>query len=140
MDTFKHECAVFAIFGDPDASMHAKWALHMMQHRGQQASGMVTLDGTSFHIHKENGRVQAIFRRSVLDTLPGETVIGHNRYKTCGPDTKEDAQPHVYESPETSEHKVKIAGASNGDLPHYEKIRARLESAGYKLKSHNDGE
>jgi len=137
VDKFQHECAVFGIYGDPKASLHASWALHMMQHRGQEAAGIATWNGgNGFHLHKETGRVRTIFTGSVLGNLPGQIAIGHNRYSTCGPNTPQDTQPHLY----TSKQGVEIVGASNGDLPGYAKIRSRLEAQGYELKSNNDAE
>src|SRR5690348_9180275 len=87
-------CGVVGIFNHPEASVMAYYALHSLQHRGQEAAGILvarkekTGSGSSnrFFIHKDNGLVLEIFKDSKIltETLRGEQAIAHNRYSTTG--------------------------------------------------------
>ena len=61
LDKFHEECALFGIYGTSDAAAHTALGLHALQHRGQEASGIVTFDGRHFHDHRASGLVGAIF-------------------------------------------------------------------------------
>ncbi len=135
-DRFTDECAVTGIYGHPQASELTSLSLHMLQHRGQEGSGIISSDGSNFYSHKRAGLVRQIFLPDVLNSLPGMAAIGHNRYSTCGPQTAVNLQPHLV----TAKNGTVLAGCSNGDLPGYKELRARLDSAGYQLASENDGE
>ena len=68
--------------------------LHALQHRGQDASGVVSYDGRQFHIHRSLGRVGDNFNtRQVLEHLSGHAAIGHNRYSTSGNTVLRNVQP-----------------------------------------------
>ena len=85
LDKFHEECALFGIFGTSDAAAHTALGLHALQHRGQEASGIVTFDGRHFHNHRAAGLVGDIFgEQSVIAKLKGYAAIGHNRYATTG--------------------------------------------------------
>ena len=86
LDKFHEECALFGIYGTSDAAAHTALGLHALQHRGQEASGIVTFDGRHFHTHRAAGpgRRQSSAHRSVIAKLPGHSAIGHNRYATTG--------------------------------------------------------
>ena len=60
-DKFHEECALFGIFGTSDAAAHTALGLHALQHRGQEASGIVTYDGRHFYNHRAAGLVGDIF-------------------------------------------------------------------------------
>ena len=81
---FKDECGVMAIVGHEQAANLAYLGLYALQHRGQEASGIVSGDGDHFYVQKGMGLVADIYHRSVLETLPGYMAIGHNRYSTAG--------------------------------------------------------
>jgi amidophosphoribosyltransferase len=84
-DRLREECGVFGIFGHPDAAAITALGLHALQHRGQEAAGIVTFDGKRFHSERRLGLVGDNFnRRDVIDRLPGMTAIGHVRYSTTG--------------------------------------------------------
>jgi amidophosphoribosyltransferase len=89
-DHFHDECGVFGVFDMPDAAAHVALGLHALQHRGQEAAGVVTCDGTQFHTHKALGLVGDNFNKQhVIDMLTGRHAIGHNRYSTSG------GKPHL---------------------------------------------
>ena len=83
-DQFHDECAVFGIYGHKEAANLAYLGLYALQHRGQEASGIVSNDGEQFYVEKGQGHVADIFSQQALARLPGAMAIGHNRYSTAG--------------------------------------------------------
>src|SRR5215217_1683512 len=84
-DRLREECGVFGIFGHPDAAAITALGLHALQHRGQEAAGIVTFDGTRFHSERRLGLVGDAFSEvSVIEKLKGKQAIGHVRYSTTG--------------------------------------------------------
>src|ERR1043166_665074 len=82
-DTLREECGVFGIFGHPEAAAITAPGLHALQHRGQEAAGIVTFDGWRFHSERRLGLVGDTFsRREVIERLPGNASVGHTRYST----------------------------------------------------------
>ena len=80
LDKFHEECALFGIYGTSDAAAHTALGLHALQHRGQEAAGIVSFDGKRFHSERRLGLVGDTFsRREVIERLPGTTAIGHVR-------------------------------------------------------------
>src|SRR5438046_8921971 len=80
-DTLREECGVFGIFGHPDAAAITALGLHALQHRGQEAAGIVSFDRGRFHSERQLGLAGAPFsRREVLDRLPGSSAVAHARY------------------------------------------------------------
>ena len=69
-----------------------------LQHRGQDAAGMLSFDGM-FHLRKQNGMVRDIFRSRDMQRLKGHMAIGHVRYPTVGVGAEEDAQPFYMNYP-----------------------------------------
>jgi len=94
-DKFHEECGVFGIWRHKDAAALTALGLHALQHRGQEASGIVTLDDAGrFHSHKGLGLVGDIFGDAkVMSGLPGRAAIGHNRYATTGETALRNVQP-----------------------------------------------
>src|SRR5438093_11248684 len=83
--TWREECGVFAAVGVPRAAEVVGLGLHALQHRGQEAAGIVACDGGgTFHSHKGLGLVSDVFGEGRIAALPGEWAIGHNRYSTSG--------------------------------------------------------
>ena len=84
-DHFHEECGVFGVFGHPDAAALAALGLHALQHRGQEAAGIVAYDGEQFNAHRGLGHVSDNFSsKEVIGRLGGNTAIGHVRYATTG--------------------------------------------------------
>ena len=93
-DTLREECGVFGIYGHPDAAAITALGLHALQHRGQEAAGIVSYDGSRFHSERRLGLVGDTFsRREVIDRLPGNMAVGHVRYSTTGATILRNVQP-----------------------------------------------
>ena len=93
-DKFHEECGVFGIYGQADAAAMTVLGLHSLQHRGQEAAGIVTFDGSIFHAERQVGLIGDTFsKQSVIDRLPGHSAIGHNRYSTTGGEGMRNVQP-----------------------------------------------
>ena len=79
-DKFHDQCGVFGVFGHDDAAALAALGLHALQHRGQEAAGMVSYDGHHFHSRRGLGHVADNFSsEEAIAQLAGAVVIGHNR-------------------------------------------------------------
>ena len=93
-DHFHDECGVFGIFGHADAGATTALGLHALQHRGQEACGIVTFDGEHFHAHKAMGLVGDNFgSENVIRRLQGTVAVGHVRYATTGETVLRNVQP-----------------------------------------------
>ncbi|GAB0151355.1 MULTISPECIES: amidophosphoribosyltransferase [Marinobacterium] len=91
-------------------------ALTVLQHRGQDAAGMVTCEGDRFFLRKDNGLVNEVFRTRHMKKLNGNMGIGHVRYPTAGSNSSAEAQPFYVNSP------YGIALAHNGNLTNADKL------------------
>ena len=87
------ECGVFGIIGDADAATHTVLGLHALQHRGQEAAGIVSYDGSQFHSHRGLGHVAETFNDEITSRLKGDMAVGHNRYSTTGGAILRNVQP-----------------------------------------------
>ncbi|MBU1305864.1 MAG: amidophosphoribosyltransferase, partial [Alphaproteobacteria bacterium] len=93
-DTLHEECGVFGILGHSDASTLTALGLHALQHRGQEAAGIVSFDGRQFHTEKRMGLVGDHYTDpALLAKLPGSISIGHTRYSTTGQVALRNVQP-----------------------------------------------
>jgi amidophosphoribosyltransferase len=113
-------CGFVGMVGANDVAREMADALLVLQHRGQDAAGIATWDGTSFHLHRGVGLVREVFDDAVLARMPGRTAVGHTRYPTVGSGTADDAQPLYTNSPHG------IAMAHNGNVTNYVELRAQL--------------
>jgi len=135
-DKLKEECGVFGIWGAEDASAHVALGLHALQHRGQEAAGIVSFDGRQFHSHRGLGQVGENFNsESVMDSLPGSAAIGHNRYSTQGETVLRNVQP-LFADLEFGG----LAVAHNGNLTNARQIRRELVRRGCIFQSTMDTE
>jgi amidophosphoribosyltransferase len=135
-DKPNEECGVFAVFGHEQASAHAALGLHALQHRGQEAAGIVSFDGTMFHSHRAVGLIGDTFsRRSVIEGLPGHAAIGHARYSTTGASMMRNVQPLFADFAFGG-----LAVAHNGNLTNAMILRHRLVEAGSLFQSTSDTE
>uniref|UniRef100_A0A832I9A4 Amidophosphoribosyltransferase n=1 Tax=Eiseniibacteriota bacterium TaxID=2212470 RepID=A0A832I9A4_UNCEI len=124
--TWREECGVFAAIATGRAAETVCLGLHALQHRGQEASGIVACDEAGdFHVHKGIGLVSDVFGGGALAGLPGAMAIGHNRYSTSGSLTRENTQPLtvVYRG-------GPLALAHNGNLVNARALRRSLEGSG----------
>src|SRR5712691_9698998 len=135
-DRLREECGVFGIFGHPDAAAITALGLHALQHRGQEAAGIVSLDGKRFHSERRMGLVGDTFaRREVIDRLPGNTAIGHVRYSTTGETVLRNVQPLFAELEGGG-----FAIGHNGNLTNGIKLRRDLVHEGAMMQSTTDTE
>jgi amidophosphoribosyltransferase len=135
-DKLKEECGVFAIHGHDEAAAHAALGLHALQHRGQEAAGIVSFDGEHFHSHRAVGLIGDTFsRRSVIEGLPGHAAIGHARYSTTGASMLRNVQPLFADFVFGG-----LAIAHNGNLTNAMLLRQRLVEAGSLFQSTSDTE
>ena len=94
MTRLKEECGVFGIYNNKDASALTALGLHALQHRGQEACGIVTFNENKFYSEKRLGLVGDNFTKGkILKNLPGKSAIGHNRYSTSGNNLIKNVQP-----------------------------------------------
>ena len=93
-DTLREECGVFGIFGHPHAAAITALGLHALQHRGQEAAGIVAFDGQRFHSERRLGLVADHFSSATtIERLPGAAAVGHVRYSTTGETILRNVQP-----------------------------------------------
>lgn len=135
-DKLHEECAVFGIYGAPEAASYAALGLHAMQHRGQEATGIVSYDGEQFRAHRELGLVGDVFDKpEVMRPLKGDMAIGHNRYSTTGEPNIRNTQP-LFADFEFGG----VAIAHNGNLTNALALRTALVRAGSIFQSTSDTE
>ena len=84
LDKLHEECGIFGIFGHEEASTLTQLGLFALQHRGQEACGIVSSDGSDLHQFRSQGLVADVLNEEVLKNLLGSSAIGHTRYSTTG--------------------------------------------------------
>src|SRR5437773_5657189 len=135
-DHFHEECGVFGIYGHPDAAALTALGLHALQHRGQEAAGIVAYDGSQFNAHRGPVLVSDNFdSRDVIDRLPGRAAIGHVRYATTGEVALRNIQP-LFADFEFGG----LAICHNGNLTNSYQLRRQLVRRGSLLQSTSDTE
>ena len=135
-DRLREECGVFGIFGHPDAAAITALGLHALQHRGQEAAGIVSFDGKRFHLERRLGLVGDNFsRREVIDRLPGNSAVGHVRYSTTGETILRNVQPLFAEL-----NAGGFAIGHNGNLTNGLSVRRELVRDGAMVQSTTDTE
>ena len=135
-DKLHEECGVFGVFGHSDAAALTILGLHALQHRGQEAAGIVTFDGTQFHTERHVGLVGDSFTgRSIIDRLAGDHAIGHVRYATHGGSIGRNIQPLFAEYSGGG-----FAVAHNGNLTNAMTLQDRLQRRGSIFQSTSDTE
>ncbi len=136
LDHPNEECGIFGVFApEREAARLAFFALYALQHRGQEAAGIATSDGTVAYLHKEMGLVNQVFNEHTLRPLKGHLGIGHTRYSTTGSSFRVNAQPYLVET---------IYGplglAHNGNLTNAFELRRKLLEHGVGLTATTDSE
>jgi amidophosphoribosyltransferase len=134
-DKFHEECGVFGIFGHSEASTLTQLGLFALQHRGQEACGIVSSDGIELHQFRDIGLVADVLTEDELRKLSGNSAIGHTRYSTSGKNTIKEVQPFSV----ACQH-GKIAVCHNGNLPFAGEKRKELEKQGAIFSSTSDTE
>ncbi|MGF1648901.1 MAG: amidophosphoribosyltransferase [Hyphomicrobiaceae bacterium] len=135
-DRLREECGVIGVFGVDDAAALIALGLHALQHRGQEACGILTFDGERFHAERRFGLVGDNFNdESVIARFQGRSGLGHNRYSTAGGTTIRNVQPlfaHL-------EHGG-MAVAHNGNLTNARTLQRDLIRSGAIYQSTSDTE
>jgi amidophosphoribosyltransferase len=135
-------CGIIGIYGVENVSSYLYYGLNALQHRGQEAAGIVTRERngkkTFFNIHKNTGLVADVFRdeKVLHDVLKGNAGIGHNRYSTTGAaESRKNVQPIV-----VNYRKGNLAIAHNGNLTNSHRLRDELTEAGTLFQTTTDTE
>lgn len=134
-EELKHECGIFGILDDPDAARLCYLGLHALQHRGQEAAGIVARRDGQLHSHRGEGLVQEVFTEPALRELAGDAAIGHVRYATTGGGSLRNVQPFLVRTREGQ-----VALAHNGTLTNADALRAELEERGSIFGTTSDTE
>lgn len=113
-------CGIVGIVGKTSVSQFLYDGLTVLQHRGQDAAGIVTIHNNKFRLRKGNGLVKDVFHTRHMHRLQGNIGIGHIRYPTAGTSSSSEAQPFYANSP------FGISLAHNGNLTNAEELRTWL--------------
>jgi amidophosphoribosyltransferase len=135
-DHFHDECGVFGVYGHPDAAALTALGLHALQHRGQEAAGIVAYDDEQFNAHRGMGLVSDNFSsKDVIGKLRGHSAIGHVRYATTGEVALRNVQPLFFE--------IEFGGLAichNGNLTNSYQLRRQLVRRGSLFHTTSDTE
>ncbi len=135
-DAFRDECGVFGIYGKVDAASIVTLGLHALQHRGQEAAGIVSYDDGRFYVERHVGLIGDTFTKpSVIERLPGGRAIGHTRYSTAGGEGLRNVQPFFAEYEGGG-----FAIAHNGNLTNALTAQKALQKRGAIFSSTSDTE
>ena len=135
-DHLHEECGVFGVYGHPDSAALVALGLHALQHRGQEATGIVAYDGEQFNAHRGTGQVSDNFSsKEVIERLRGHAAIGHVRYATTGEVAMRNVQP-LFADFEFGG----LAICHNGNLTNSYRLRQRLVHRGSLFQSTSDTE
>ena len=143
MDKARPNCAVVGVYGHPTASILTYYALHALQHRGQEASGITSIyydeekKKKKFAYKRGNGLVLDVFSEPgiLTDVLKGDMAVGHNRYSTTGSSSSANIQPFniIYSS-------GILSLAHNGNLTNTRTLRKQLIEEGSIFQTTTDSE
>lgn len=128
-------CGVVGIVGNQPVNQALYDGLTMLQHRGQDAAGIMTIDQNTLRLRKGNGLVRDVFHTRHMKRLSGHVGIGHVRYPTAGSASSAEAQPFYVNSP------FGIAMAHNGNLTNADELQQSLfDSARRHINTTSDSE
>ena len=135
-DKLREECGVFGIINSDSATAMTALGLHALQHRGQEAAGIVSFDGADFHGHHALGHVGEHFNsEAVIKRLVGNAAIGHVRYATTGETALRNVQP-LFADFEFGGFAI----AHNGNLTNAQALHKQLVKRGCLFRSSTDTE
>ena len=135
-DRLREECGVFGIYGHDDAATLTALGLHALQHRGQEAAGIVSFDGQRFQTERRLGLVGDHFTNDkVINRLQGRVALGHVRYSTTGETILRNVQPLFAELAAGG-----LAVAHNGNITNGLTLRRQLIAQGAICQSTSDTE
>src|SRR5437867_10539202 len=129
-------CGIIGVTGIADASRVAYLGLYSLQHRGQESSGIVAVDGEgAARSHRGMGLVSDVIHEQILSELRGDVAIGHTGYSTPGTSVLANAQPMLARYREGP-----LALAHNGNLTNAVQLRSDLVAKGSLFQSSSDSE
>jgi len=131
----RHYCGLFGIWGHQEAVYLTHLGLYGLQHRGQEAAGIVSSNGEGLMRHAGLGLVNQVFDQAALDRIRGNVAIGHTRYSTTGASTDSNAQPLLF-----SFAGGQVAIAHNGNLVNAALLRRSYEQVGHIFQTTSDTE
>jgi amidophosphoribosyltransferase len=135
-DKLREECGIFGVHGADGASAIVALGLHALQHRGQEAAGITSWDGSEFHTHRAMGHVAGNFDRDdIIRSLAGDVACGHVRYSTTGETALRNVQPLYAELSSGG-----FAVAHNGNISNAMTLRRELVRRGSIFQSTSDTE
>jgi len=143
IDKPRSNCGVVGVFNHPEASIVTYYALHALQHRGQEATGIASFyydenkKKNRYSVYKGEGLVLDVFSdpNILVSVLHGNSAIGHNRYSTTGAAKKANIQPFVM-----SFHSGIMAISHNGNLTNTMTLRKKLDDSGAIFQTTTDTE
>ncbi|QOT75326.1 amidophosphoribosyltransferase [Cupriavidus basilensis] len=129
-------CGIVGVVSSTPVNQLIYDSLLLLQHRGQDAAGIATANGSTFHMHKANGLVRDVFRTRNMRGLPGAAGIGQVRYPTAGSaSSEEEAQPFYVNAP------YGVILAHNGNLTNWKQLHEELFSRDRRhINTHSDTE
>jgi amidophosphoribosyltransferase len=135
-DKLREECGIFGVCDTDDAAAMVALGLHALQHRGQEAAGITSYDGTEFHTHRAMGHVAGNFdREEIIGALKGTSAVGHVRYSTSGETSLRNVQPLYADLVSGG-----FAVAHNGNISNALSVRRDLVRRGSIFQSTSDTE
>ncbi len=131
-------CGIFGIVSDEDVALKITLGIYDLQHRGEQALGIATSDGSKIYHYKETGLVTEVFRDEerdeIINKLPGKFGIGHTLYSTVGK-IGETKQTRTFQPLLGDFHGEAFALGHNGNLINLDLLRKEAEANGYQFQS-----
>jgi amidophosphoribosyltransferase len=135
-DKPEEACGVYAVLASGQAVANLTYfGLYALQHRGQESAGIAVFQEARVRLHKDMGLVSQVFDQDVLERMPGDLAIGHNRYSTTGSSKVCNAQPVVLMT-----RLGPLALAHNGNLVNAAELRASLAHLAGEFTSTTDSE
>ncbi|WP_041138834.1 amidophosphoribosyltransferase [Beduini massiliensis] len=129
------ECGVFGIYGSKNAANITYYGLHSLQHRGQEATGILVKNEHEFTLYKGEGLVSEVFNAKKISQLNGDIAIGHVRYSTAGGGGIANVQPLLFRTMHGS-----LGIAHNGNIVNSNPLKEQLEKQGSIFSSTSDTE
>jgi amidophosphoribosyltransferase len=135
-DKLREECGIFGVIGSPEAAAMTALGLHALQHRGQEACGIVSWDGAEFFARRGLGHVAQVFSdNTILEQLPGKMASGHVRYSTTGGQGLRNVQPLFADLARGG-----FSIAHNGNISNAAALKRELVNKGSIFQSTSDTE
>ena len=119
-------CGIIGVIGTPQASRRALMGLTLLQHRGQDAAGILTHDEKGFHFVKQLGLVNEVFTPQAMASLTGNIALGHNRYSTVGSNEISSVQPFL------SNYPYGIGLIHNGNLVNFRRVSREMKETSHR--------